>query len=213
MRKDIIKVMVVDDHAIFRQGLSLSLSTIDKVQVVGEAENGNTFLMKLPVLSPDIVILDIKMPEMDGIQAASKALAINNKLKIIVMTMFDEIAYFNRMVDIGVSGFLLKTADQSEIEKAITRIAGGETYFSPAMLRTNESFESSKMNTDRLTTREIEVLREICKGYSNHEISEILCISRRTVDGHRASLLDKTASKNTVGLVVYAIKHGLFKVQ
>ena len=205
--------MVVDDHSIFRQGLVMSLSTIEKLQVVGEAENGNTFLMKLPILKPDIVFLDIKMPEMDGIVAASKALQFDKDLKIIVMTMFEEKAYFNKMVEIGVAGFLLKTADHSEVERALDRVIEGDSYFSPAMLKNNDAFESSKMAADKLTAREIEVLKEICKGFANHEISDRLCISRRTVDGHRASLLDKTASKNTVGLVVYAIKHGLFKIE
>lgn len=206
------KVMVVDDHSIFRQGLIMLLSTIDHIRVVGEAENGNILLMKLPILEPDIIFLDIKMPEMDGMVAAAKALKINKNLKIIVMTMFEEKAYFTKMVEIGVSGFLLKTADHFEVERALNRIIDGDSYFSASMLKNNNAFESSRMLADRLTAREIEVLKEICKGFSNHEISDRLCISRRTVDGHRASLLDKTASKNTVGLVIYAIKHGLFNV-
>ena len=213
MDRQIYKVMVVDDHSIFRQGLVMSLSTIDNLQVVGEAENGNVFLLKLPILKPDIVFLDIKMPEMDGMIAAAKALKIDKSLKIIVMTMFEEKAYFNKMVEIGVSGFLLKTADHSEVERALNRIIEGDSYFSSSMLKNNDAFESSRMLADKLTPREIEVLKEICKGFANHEISDRLCISRRTVDGHRASLLDKTASKNTVGLVIYAIRYGLFKLE
>ncbi len=213
IKKDLIKVMVVDDHAIFRQGLIMSLKTMKNIKVVGEAENGAIFLMKLPVYEPDIVIMDIKMPEMNGILATSKALAINNKLKVLIMTMFEEYEYFKRAVDIGVSGFILKTADQAELESAISKIIGGSTYFSPRILKANDPSILSKSNNDKLTNREIEVLIEVCNGLSNQEISENLCISRRTVDGHRANLLDKTGSKNTVELVLYAIKNGLFRIE
>lgn len=203
------KVMVVDDHAIFRKGLILSLQGIENLQIIGEAENGRTFLERLPVLQPDLVIMDIKMPEIDGFEAAQKALTLRPGLKILVLTMFDELPFFQRMVDIGVSGFLLKTSDPGELQKAITRVLEGDNYFSPELIRKSAEFNAPHKNHDRLSSRELEILQEICKGYSNQEIAEKLNISRRTVDGHRASLLDKTGSKNTAALIIYAVKNGL----
>ncbi|HON18127.1 MAG TPA: response regulator transcription factor [Salinivirgaceae bacterium] len=212
MNEKLPRIMIVDDHAIFRKGLIMSLQSYNFCKIVGEAENGRAFIDKLPVLKPDLVILDIKMPEMDGFEATQKALNLMPSLKIIVLTMFEEIAYFQRMVDLGVVGFLLKSSDPRELNKAIQRVWSGDSYFSPELLKKNMYDASLPFHGDKLTSREFEVLSEICKGLSTQEIAEKLSISPRTVDGHRASLLEKTGSKNTAALIIFAIKNGLIPI-
>lgn len=211
---NILQAFIVDDHAIFRQGLTLMLNKINNIKVIGEAENGKEFIENLEKYNPDLVFLDIKMPEMDGIEAAKKAFELKPALKIIVMTMFEEPAYFHKMVDLGVQGFLLKNAEMMEIRKAISRIAENDTYFSEFLLKKfkeDGATETEKVNI-KFSKREKEVLDELCQGLSNQEIAEKLFISPRTVDGHRANLLSKTNSKNTVSLVLYAVKNNLVEL-
>ncbi|MFO7863096.1 MAG: response regulator transcription factor [Salinivirgaceae bacterium] len=211
---NILQAFIVDDHSIFRQGLTLMLNKLPNIKVVGEAENGQEFIDNLDKYNPDLVFLDIKMPKMDGIQAAELAFKHKPALKIIVMTMFEEPAYFNKMIDLGVQGFLLKNAEMMEIRKAINRIDEGDTYFSEELLRqVNENPETEEKTVDiKLSRREHEVLDYLCQGYSNQEIAEKLFISPRTVDGHRANLLSKTESKNTVSLVLFAVKNKLVEL-
>jgi DNA-binding NarL/FixJ family response regulator len=208
---NILQAFIVDDHAIFRQGLTLMLNKINNIKVIGEAENGKEFIDNLEKYNPDLIFLDIKMPEMDGIEAAQKAFEIKPTLKIIVMTMFEEPAYFNKMVEIGVQGFLLKNAEMMEIRKAVSRINEGDSYFSESLLKKiNEegTIDDSQFNI-KFSKREKEVLDQLCQGLSNQEIADKLFISPRTVDGHRANLLSKTNSKNTVSLVLFAVKNKL----
>lgn len=211
---NILQAFIVDDHAIFRQGLIIMLNKFNNVKVIGEAENGEEFIESIDKYNPDIVFLDIKMPKMDGIEAAQKAFEKKPALKIIVMTMFEEPAYFNKMVEIGVHGFLLKNAEMMEIRKAITRIKEGDTYFSEDLLKKLEksSDQIAAQPAIKFSKREKEVLDYLCMGLSNHEIAQKLFISPRTVDGHRANLLNKTESKNTVSLVLYAVKNKLVEL-
>jgi DNA-binding NarL/FixJ family response regulator len=151
---------------------------------------------------------------MDGIEADKEAFKIKPSLKIIVMTMFEEPAYFHKMVDLGVQGFLLKNAEMMEIRKAISRVAENDTYFSEFLLKKfkeDGGTESEKVNI-KFSKREKEVLDQLCQGLSNQEIAEKLFISPRTVDGHRANLLSKTNSKNTVSLVLFAVKNNLVEL-
>jgi DNA-binding NarL/FixJ family response regulator len=159
--------------------------------------------------------MDIQMPEVDGITASKLALEKYPDLKIIALSMFSEEEYYTKMIDVGVKGFLLKNSQFEDVQKAIVEVYEGNNFFSPEIL---EHIISSmyKKKTEKpvldLTEREIEVLYNICKGLSNQEIADSLCISKRTVDKHRENLLLKTEAKNTAGLVVYAIKNGIFEV-
>ncbi|PLX19505.1 MAG: DNA-binding response regulator [Salinivirgaceae bacterium] len=211
---NILQAFIVDDHAIFRQGLTLMLNKINNIKVIGEAENGREFIESLEKYNPDLIFLDIKMPEMDGIEAAKEAFKLKPSLKIIVMTMFEEPAYFNKMVDLGVQGFLLKNAEMMEIRKAITRVIEGDTYFSEYLLKKikEEGMTDEEKVSIKFSKREKEVLDQLCMGLSNQEIAEKLFISPRTVDGHRANLLSKTNSKNTVSLVLFAVKNNLVEL-
>jgi len=131
---------------------------------------------------------------------------------VIALTMHEEIGYFNKMMDAGASGFLLKKTTKDELEKAITNVMKGEMYFSAEFMSTAQKYGSNRPSTDvKLSERELEVLEMICKGNSNAEISQMLGLSARTIDGHRARVFEKTGAKNAPNLVMWAIKHGLIK--
>lgn len=210
---DIIKVVIVDDHVIFRKGLMAILNEIDDVKVVGEASNGQEAIKLLKRLETDVILMDIKMPGMDGIEATEKILAVHPEIKIIALTMFEEISYFNKMIEVGASGFLLKKTDVDELEKALHQVYAGDAYFSEEFVSSvsPDLLQKNVRNTINLSDREMEVLKLICKGYSNPEIARQLYISARTVDGHRAKLLEKTGAKNAANLVMYAVRNGLVK--
>ena len=210
---DIARVIIADDHVIFRKGLHTILNEIDQVKVVGEASNGNELLDVLKKQEADIIFMDIKMPVMDGIEATRKVLAKYPEMKIIALTMFEEISYFNEMIEAGASGFLLKKTTSEELEKAINMVLLDESYFSEEFMSTiNKHIKPRQKDPSIvLSDREQEVLELICKGYSNAEISKFLGLSSRTIDGHRARLLEKTGAKNAPNLVMFAIKNGLVK--
>jgi DNA-binding NarL/FixJ family response regulator len=203
----------VDDHVIFRKGLHTILNEIDHVKVVGEASNGNELLDLLKKQETDIIFMDIKMPVMDGIEATRKVLSKYPEVKIIALTMFEEISYFNEMIEAGASGFLLKKTTSEELAKAISMVLLDESYFSEEFMSTVNLHIKPRQKDPSivLTDREQEVLELICKGHSNAEISKFLGLSSRTIDGHRARLLEKTGAKNAPNLVMFAIKNGFVK--
>ena len=211
------KVILVDDHTLFRNGLKLLINNTSNFRVVAEASNGKEFLELLDHTFPDVVLLDISMPEMDGIEAASIALSRYPALPIITLSMYGEEDYYFKMVSLGVKGFVLKNSDIQEVCNALDTVVEGGTYFSQELLfnlvsnlRTNSD---NAMTADPLLSeREMEILLLICKGYSNQEIGEELFISKRTVDKHRANILFKTNCKNTANLVVFAIKNHLVEI-
>jgi DNA-binding NarL/FixJ family response regulator len=204
-------ILIVDDHKLFRDGLKFILSETGIADVIAEAANGKEFLLLLPKLKPDLVLMDINMPVMNGIESSKQALEMFPDLNILVLSMYGDEEYYNTMIDIGVKGFLLKDADTSELKAAIYKILNGGTYFSQQLLL-NIISSRQVHETAKLTKREKEILTLICQGHSNNKISDELHISSRTVERHRAELLDKTQSSNSISLVIYAIKHGLVKI-
>ena len=210
---EIIKVMIVDDHIIFRKGLRTILNEIDEVKVVAEASNGNELLDLLKKIQTDIIFMDIRMPVMDGIEATKKVSEKYPDIRIIALTMFEEVTYFNEMIEAGAAGFLLKKTTTAELKKAIDAVLKDDTYFSEEFMASAARYHKAKPKDPdvRLTDRELEVLDLICKGYSNVEIARFLGVSQRTVDGHRAHLFEKTGAKNAPNLVLYAVKNGLVK--
>lgn len=209
-------IIIVDDHLIFRQGLKSLLSTENIASVIGEASNGKEYLELLLHLKPDLVLMDIDMPHMNGMEATQKSLDLFPDLKIIAFTMFGDEEYYYKMIDLGVKGFILKSSGISELEKAISEVVQGESYFSNELLRKiiknlgrrNEE----KINKEMVfTTREMEVLQQICLGLNNDEIAEKLFISPKTVKSHRSNLLEKTNSKNSSVLILYALKNKIIE--
>jgi DNA-binding NarL/FixJ family response regulator len=205
------KIIIVDDHKLFRSGLKFILNEIEGVEVIGEASNGKEFLELLNYLEPDLVIMDISMPEMNGIEACQKSLEKNRDLKILVLSMFGDDAYYNSMIDLGVKGFILKDTDNSELKTAISSIMGGSSYFSQELLLKLIRNKNVPAGI-KLSRRETEILALICKGFSTNQVSEQLHISQRTVERHRASLLSKTGSSNSISMAIFAIKNNLVKL-
>ena len=212
------KIIIVDDHSLFREGMKLLIENEGLGEVIGEAENGKEFLDLLETHDPDLVIMDIEMPVMGGLEATKKGLKMRPGLKILVLTMLNEKANYVEMTNAGVYGFVLKTSGKQEFEKAINAINQGESYFSNELLRqiiyninsTSESrIKRTDSNEEKLTAREKEVMQCFCEGLTVSEIAAKLFVSIKTIETHRSSLLRKTNSKNTINLVLYAIRNKL----
>jgi DNA-binding NarL/FixJ family response regulator len=213
--EQVTKVMIVEDHAIFREGLKMVLREMKGVELVGEAENGAEALKLLKHITPDIILMDIKMPVMDGIEATERALKMNPKLKIIVLTMFGEEEYLFSMIQKGICGFLLKSSSMTNLERAISLVSDGQQYYTAEIngILAKRIRQYERDEIPRFTGKENEVLRLLCKGYSTGEMSDNLHISRRTVEGYRARLLEKTNQSNTINLVIFALRNKLVTVE
>jgi DNA-binding NarL/FixJ family response regulator len=211
-----INITLVDDHALFRNGLKILLNSNTEMQVISEASNGKEFLAGLDSQVPHIVLMDINMPIMDGVEATQLATEKYPEIKIIALSMFGEEDYYYKMINAGVKGFLLKNSEITEVIEAIKQVSKGNSFFSQELLyNVIKNFKPHKEAETELATlskRELQVLEEICKGLSNQEIADTLFISKRTVDKHRANLLSKTNSKNTANLIMYAIKNKLIAI-
>ena len=208
-------VILVDDHKLFREGLKLLLENLDYINNVDEAGNGKEFLKLVEKYHPDIVFMDIEMPEMDGIIATQQALKLFPDLNIIALLMYGDENYYSQMINAGAKGFILKNSGIQDVEAAIQTVISGNNYFSQQILNRliNGIGGKSKTNqSNELSEREEEVLYHICKGLSNQEIANILYLSKRTVDKHRENILSKTNAKNTAGLVMFAVKNGIIEV-
>ncbi len=212
-----VNIFLVDDHKLFREGLKLLLKNIEEVNEIWEASNGEEFLKRLSEQNPDLVLMDIEMPVLNGIDATTQALARYPNLKIIALSMYGDEEYFQRIIDAGACGFLMKNSDFSEVRRAVTNVLQGNNYFTEEILyklvnkfKTRQAVPEDTVVT--LSDREKEVLILICKGLSNQDIADQLFISKRTVDHHRASLMTKTNTNNAASLVVYAVKHKLVEI-
>jgi len=202
--------MIVEDHDLFRSGLKRAIDEIKNLELVGEAENGAVFLELLKETRPDIILMDIKMPVMDGIEATEQALKIDPSLKIIALTIFGEEEFLYTMIQKGIFGFMLKSTSINELGRAIQQVSNGQQYFSPEIsgMLVKKIKDSSSVPL-HLTNKEKTILRLLCKGLSSSEMAKELFLSKRTVEGYRAKLLQKTEQANTLNLVIYALKHNL----
>lgn len=204
-------IILVNDHRLFRSGLKYLLEGTGYYHIIEEASNGKEFLDRLSSIIPDLVIIDNDLPDMNGIEAARIALTKYPALKILILSISPEFSLYTSMLDYGIKGFLLKDADANELFHAMARILDGETYFSQDLLMTIIR-DNNKEQAVKLSSREREILDLMCSGLSNHEISASLKLSKRTVERHRTNLLDKTGSRNSIQLVVYALKHKLINI-
>ncbi|MDR2414209.1 MAG: response regulator transcription factor [Odoribacteraceae bacterium] len=210
-----MNIFIVDDHKLFREGLKLLLSTRGFANGIHEASNGKEFIRKLHATPCDVVLMDIEMPEMNGIDATIQAMKMKPALKIIVLSMFGDEQYYYKMIDAGARGFMLKNSGIDKVITAIQKVSNGENYFSEELLvGLLDNMRDNRPDTRlaELSGRELQVLYYICLGLSNQEIAEQLFISKRTVDKHRANLMNKTGCRNTAALVMYAIKNKMVDI-
>jgi len=208
-----LKVILVDDHTIFREGIKTMLTIEGIAEIIAEAGDGKKFLELLPKYAPDLVLMDIAMPIMDGVETAKKALEMKPDLKILTLSSFGDENYYAKMIEAGVKGFLLKNTNIAELEQAIVEVAAGGTWFSNELLRkVIASMNKSKNKDLNFSDREIEILKYVCNGLTNEQIAEKINLSYDTIRWHRSNLLTKSGCSNTASLVMFAIKNQIIEI-
>lgn len=210
-----IKVLVVDDHALLRDGIRALLSIQDDIEVVGEATDGREAINLVRQLSPDVVLMDIAMPLMDGLEATRRIHKENPKVKVLILTQHDNKEYMLSSVKAGAAGCVPKRAVASELISAIRVVHQGDSYLYPSVAKVLIKDYLQKMQQDpyeRLTNREREVLKLVAEGRTSRDIASLLCISIKTVLGHRTKVMEKLDIHNRTELVKYAIRKGLITV-
>lgn len=219
MNNTLIKILLVDDHPMIRHGIKALLNDVENLEVTGEASNGKEAIEQYKSGDFDLIIMDIKMPVMDGTEATKELVKVNPNVKILGLSMYDEHRFITKMLQSGAMGYILKNTGKEELIKAVEKLIAGENYFSSEVSNIMMSrFLSNKSEKAKdtfanmnvtLTKRETEIIRMISNEMTNSEIAQELNISPRTVDAHRRNLLQKLDVKNTAGLVRYAIHHNI----
>jgi DNA-binding NarL/FixJ family response regulator len=210
-----IKIIIADDHRMFRESLRKILTIEKVVEVLAEASNGIELLELLNQYQPDIILMDISMPGMDGIEATKKALVKQPDVKVLTLSSFGDEKYYFHMVESGAKGFVVKNAGIVELQNAITEVAKGGSWFSSELIQkviANINTKPKKNKISTLSERELEILKLICESNTNENIAEKINLSIDTVKWHRANILSKTDCSNTAGLVIYAIKNKLIEI-
>lgn len=209
------RIIIVDDHRMFRESLRKIL-TIEKVaEVVAEAANGKELLSLLDQYTPDLVLMDIAMPELNGIEATKLAIEKQPGLKVLCLSSFGDEKYYFNMVEAGAKGFVVKNAGINELENAIREVANGGSWFSSELLQkviVSLNAKPKKNDASDLTDREVEILKLVCESMTNEQIAEKINLSYDTVKWHRSNILSKTGCTNVAGLVIFAIKNQLIEI-
>ena len=215
-----IKVIIADDHEIFRDGFKLLLKDQKELKLVGEAENGEELLRITNQVQPDVVITDIQMPVMDGIEACEQIKSKYPAMEVIALSMFNDDGLIVDMLEAGASGYLLKNTNKKELLEAVVTVYEGGNYYSAAtstklarLIGKSRFTPNKKERSEKLTEREMDVVRLICKQYTNKEIASTLNLSSRTVESHREKIQQKVNAKNVIGIVIYAIKNNIYKIE
>lgn len=216
-----IKLLLADDHAVVRSGLRMLLDAQPDMEIVGEAENGRETVEKVATLQPDVVLMDIQMPGMNGIEATRKIKESAPETAVLALTMYEDDQYFFEMLKAGAAGYIPKRAAPDALVNAIRTVQRGEVFLYPSMatylvedyLQRDEAPEDEKVDLADLTPREVEVLELIAKGLTNAEIAENLTISVKTVDRHRENIMRKLNIHSRIDLVKYALKKGIIDLE
>ncbi len=211
-----IRVVIADDHAIVRTGLRTLLKAEPSMELVGEATGGYEAIDLVEKTRPDVLVLDLSMPDLDGIAVTKKIKPLSPHIRILILTIHADVALIREAIKAGASGYILKRAAEAELISAIHIIMRGDVYVDPSMVRAllsepDKPAPAQPETSETLTPRETEVLRLIVEGYTNRQIGEALNISVRTVEGHRANILAKLGLHSRVELVRYAREHGLIE--
>ena len=211
-----INVMIVDDHKMIREGLKKILEFEGEVQVIDEADNGQECIKKLRTSKPDIILLDINMPVMNGIETLQAIKKKRKKYKVLMLTVHNEIEYLLKAVDIGIDGYILKDSDSNELKRAINSVYDGEKFIQPSLIPLLNSKliarDLDKEKLEKLSSREIEVLKLVSVGMFNKEIGKKLDISERTVKNHMSNIFKKIECTDRTQAAVFAIRNGLVNV-
>ena len=212
-----IRLFLVDDHSLVRDGMRALLTGAPELLIVGDASNGQELLDRLPAMPADIVLMDLQMPVLDGFATLPLLRERFPEVRVLILSMLTHERYVGQVLDAGASGYILKSADQTEIIAAIRTVSSGKRFLSSdiglallqKILHPEGTVETKKV--DGLSYRELEVLKLIAEGLTNNAIAEKLFVSRRTIETHRQNILEKTQVKNTAALVKYAVEHGLLE--
>lgn len=214
-----IRILLVDDHAVVRSGLRMLLQAQPDMSIVGEAETGREAVQMVRRLQPDVVLMDVQMPDMNGIEATKKIKEMKGDTAVLALTMHEDDQYFFEMLRAGASGYIPKRAAPDELVSGIRTVSAGEVFLYPSLAARlvqsylGESDGDDSPSLEALTPREQEVLTHIAEGLTNPEIAELLVISAKTVDRHRENIMRKLNLHNRVDLVKYALKHGLIALE
>lgn len=210
-----INIILADDHTMVREGLKQLLEIDDEIKVIGEANDGIECLQLLEIMSPDVLLLDINMPNMNGIEVLQKIKTLPRKQKVLILTIHNEIEYLIKTTDIGINGYVLKDSELEVLKTAIFAINSGENYIQPSLIPLlKEAMEKNKEKENAtsgilLTRRELEVLRLLAQGLYNKEIADKLSISEKTVKNHVSRLFKKINVSDRTQAAVYAIKNSI----
>ena len=211
-----VNVMITDDHSIIREGLKQLLELEGNFKVIAEAGDGIECINKLEAVKPDVLLLDINMPNMNGLEVLQKMKEKKSKVKVLVLTIHSEVEYLLKAVDIGVNGYLLKDSESAELKKAIMAVAQGENYIQPSLIPVLNAKmidrDTDAVKIESLTKRELEVLKNLSFGMYNKEIAEKLNISERTVKNHISNIFKKIEVTDRTQAAVFAIRNNLVTI-
>lgn len=211
-----IRVMIADDHSLIREGLRQLLEFDGSIKVVGEVANGVECLENLEKYDPEVLLLDINMPEMNGIEVLKKMKESQSAVKVLILTVHNELEYLMNAVDIGVEGYIMKDSESAELKKAIRAVRDGENYIQPSLIPAlNNQLMNRDVDKDKvasLTNRELEVLVQVANGMFNKEIATNLNISERTVKNHISNIFKKIEVSDRTQAAVFAIKNNIIKL-
>lgn len=208
-----ITIIVVDDHQIFREGIELILNQFDFIDTILSASNGKEYIDILNKITPDVVLMDINMPVLSGIEATKISKKNYPDIKIIALSMHTDFEYYSQITNAGVDGFITKDTSKEELKTAILKVLNNENFFSQKLLQKIIGGVNSRGEVVNIfSKRETEVLQLICKGFSTQEISEKLFISNRTVERHKENMLSKSNCTNSICLLIYSIKNKIIDI-
>ena len=212
-----ISVLIVDDHTIVRDGISALLALAGDIEVVGEAANGSEAIEKVRDLNPDVVLMDVSMPILGGLES-TRRICKESRSKVIILTQYDDKEYVFPAIEAGASGFISKVAASAELATGIRSVYNGDSYLSPSIAKLLvEDYRTGdkRGNSDpyqQLTARERDVIKLIAEGYTTQQVADMLVVSPKTVEGHRTNLMAKLGLRNRVELVKYAVRKGIITI-